>query len=132
MINQTGRAEHHLTHLGAWTGAWVISMAVATFGPNFIWDLQALTVIAVLINFIIGIGMILANIRHLRGLDELMRRIQLEAMGLSLGIGIVLGLSYSLLDITDVITTDAEISYLVILITLVYIVSLMINKRRYQ
>jgi len=132
MINQTGRAEHHLTQLGAWTGAWVISMAVATFGPNFIWDLQALTVIAVLINFIIGIGMILANIRHLRGLDELMRRIQLEAMGLSLGIGIVLGLSYSLLDITDVITTDAEISYLVILITLVYIVSLMINKRRYQ
>ena len=87
---------------------------------------------AVIINLIIGVGMILANIRYLRNLDELMRRIQLEAMGLSFGIGIVLGLSYSLLDITNVITSDAEISYLVILISLVYIVSLMVNKRRYR
>lgn len=132
MTNLTGRAENHLSNLGAWTGAWVISMAVATFGPNYIWDLQSLTIIAVLINLIIGVGMILANIRHMRNLDELMRRIQLEAMGLSLGIGIVMGLSYSLLDITNVITSDAEISYLVILISVVYIVSLVVNKRRYR
>jgi putative transcriptional regulator len=42
-----------------------------------------------LVNLAIGLGMIWANVRHLATLDEMIRRIQLEAMAFALGIGVV-------------------------------------------
>lgn len=120
-------------HLAYWTIAWTLSMAVATFGPKFIWEGNtALTVVAIVVNAAFGLGMILANIRHIKGLDELQQRIQLEAMGIALGVGVVGGLSYSLLDTTNVIAADAEISILVILIGLTYIVAIVAGNMRYR
>ena len=76
--------------------------------------------------------MILANKRHLNGLDEMQRKIQLEAMALSLGVGVVGGLSYSMLDVTNVISYDAEISHLVILIGLTYLAGTITGQFRYR
>lgn len=119
--------------LAFWAAAYVITMAVASFGPDFLWDYnQVLSIGGIVLNLGVGIGMILENIRHLNDLDELMRKIQLEAMGLSLGIGVVAGLSYTLFDVTNIIQGDAEIAYLIILIGLVYLTSLFVNYRRYR
>ena len=60
--------------------------------------------------------MILTNKRYLNGLDELMRKIQLEAMAISLGVGLVCGLSYELLEDIKLITFEPEVSHLIILI----------------
>lgn len=120
-------------NLALWTFLWVASMALATFGPKFIWDEQfALTLIGVIINTIFGAGMIIANVKHLNSLDELQKKIQLSAMGMALGVGVVGGLSYSLLDTTNLIGTDAEISFLVILISITYAISLVIGQIRYK
>ena len=86
----------------------------------------------VVVNAIFGVLMILVNIKHLNGLDELQKKIQLEAMGLALGVGIVGGLSYSLLDTTNLITQDAEISFLIILIALTYMAGIIIGQKRYK
>ncbi|MCJ8167211.1 hypothetical protein MKJ04_20390 [Pontibacter sp. E15-1] len=121
------------TRLAIWTVAWTGSMALAAFGPKFIWSENVmLTVLAILLNAGLGIGMILANIRHMKGLDELQQKIQLEAMGIALGVGIVGGLSYSLLDTTNVISGDAEISVLVILISLTYLGGIIMGQIRYK
>ena len=126
------RIHEKTLYLGIWTTAWVITMALATFGPEFLWDSQQwLTVIAILLNLSLGFGMIVANIRHLNVLDEMMQKIQLQAMALALGIGVVGGLSYALLDTTNIISSDAEIAYLVMLIAITYLVTLMVNHRRY-
>lgn len=115
------------------TGGYVISMALAVFGPTFLWgSVMWLTVLAIVINLGFGIGMILANIRHLNALDELMQKIHLQAMGIALGAGVVGGLTYSVMDITNIIASDAEISYLVMLISVSYLLSLVIIKKRYQ
>ena len=107
--------------LGAWTLAWLATMALATFGPKFIWESnQWLTILAILINLGVGFGMIVANKRHLKGLDEMHQKIQLEAMALSLGVGLVVGLGYSNLDVTNIIAFDAEISHMVMLMGLTY------------
>ena len=120
-------------HLGLWTAAWVVTMAIATFGPVFIWSSnKPITILAILINLAIGFGMILANIRHLKGLDEMHQKIQLEAMGLALGVSIVVGLSYSLLDTTDLIPFDAEIAFLVILMSLTYGAGIFAGLRKYR
>ncbi len=119
--------------LAYWTGAWVLTMALANFGPRLIWQSNTtLTAIAILINLAIGFGMILANKRHLKGLDEMHQKIQLEAMALSLGVGLVVGLSYSNLDVTNLITIDAEISHLVIVMSLTYLIGVITGLRKYR
>lgn len=132
MTSISQHSNKHVIRLGLWTGAWVISMAIASFGSQFLWESRALTYAAVITNLGLGIGVILVNIRYLKTLDEMMQQVQLEAMGLSLGIGVIAGLSYALLDTTNIIASDAEISHLVMLISIVYIVSLIINIRRYK
>jgi len=127
------RKNRIIYRLAYWSGAYVVTMAVANFGPRLLWDYnQLLTIGAIILNLLAGIGMILVNIQHLNVLDELMKKIQLEAMGLSLGVAIVAGLSYSLLDTTNIIPFDAEIAHLVILVGLVYLTSIVVNLRRYR
>lgn len=119
--------------LAYWTLAWLVTMAIATFGPQFLWSQDStLTPVAIGINLLTGFGMIRANKEHLKSLDELQQRIHLEAMGIALGVGLVVGLAYSNLDINNVITADAEISYLVILVALTYLASVFIGTRKYR
>ena len=119
--------------LAIWTTLWTSSMALATFGPKFIWDENtALTILAVILNAFFGVGMILMNIKHINSLDDLQKKIQLEAMGIALGAGVVGGLSYTILDTTNLIAQDAEISFLVIFISLTYLVGILIGQKRYK
>ncbi|WP_416305851.1 hypothetical protein [Neptunicella sp. SCSIO 80796] len=119
--------------LAYWTAAWVLSMAVATFAPKYVWaGNETLTIVAIAVNAFFGIGMIIANKNHLRSLDEMQQKIQLEAMGISLGMAVVGGLVYSNLDINNVISGDAEIGFLVIAIGLTYLASIFIGMRKYQ
>ena len=54
----------------------------------------------------IGFGMIRMFRQYLLGLDELQRKIQLDAMALSLGVGLVVGVSYELLEDIKLITFE--------------------------
>ena len=108
-------------------------MALANFGPRLFWhEREWLTVLAIAVNLVVGFGMILANRRHLKGLDEMHQKVQLEAMALSLGVGLVIGLAYSNLDVTNVIGFDAEISHLVILMGLTYGAGIALGLRKYR
>jgi hypothetical protein len=119
--------------LALWTWSWVASLAIATFGPAFIWDDHAfLTIFSILVNLANGILMILANRDLFNHFDELEKKIHLESMAISLGLAVVGGLTLSLLDQKDIIPFDAEIGFLVMFIGITYMVSLAINKRRYK
>ncbi len=120
-------------NLALWTALWLVSLALVTFGSKFLWDFNpAISILTILLNLGMGIGMILANIRYIRGLDELEQKININAMGIALGVGVVGGLSYSLLDITNVISSDAEISMIVALMGITYMAAIIIGKMRYQ
>jgi len=120
-------------NLKFWTILWVVSMAIATFGRIFIWDGNTgLNIVVILINLGFGAGMILANRKYINSLDDLQKKIQLDAMAIALGVGVVGGLSYSLLDQSNVITQDAEIGFLVILISLTYMVGTLIGQKKYK
>ena len=80
--------------LAYWTLSWVLSTAVATFGPLFIWgDFKLLTTITLLLNIGIGIIMIIANRNLFMEYDELQKDIHLKAMGITLGLATVLGIA---------------------------------------
>ncbi len=127
------RVNRNTLRLGYCTGAWLVTTALATFGPQFIWhDNTLLTASAIFINLAIGLATILANKHHLQSLDEMQQKIQLEAMALSLGVGFVCGLSYSLLDQSNLMAADAEISHLILLMGLTYLAGTVIGNRRYR
>ena len=131
--NLTTVTKKNTVNLAYWTGAWVLTTAFATFGPKFLWDFDTTgSLIAILVCLAIGVGMIIANMRYINGLDELQRKIQLEAMGVALGVAVVFGLAYSMLDQSNVISGDADIAYLVILIGLTYLGGTLIGQRRYK
>jgi len=124
--------KKNLYTLALWTWSWVATMAIAAFGPKYIWDDHTvLTTLAVSVNFIHGILMIFANRRMFNNFDELERKIHLESLALTLGLAVVVGLSYSLLDTTNLIAFNAEISNLVIFIGLTYLILVTVNTRRY-
>lgn len=118
--------------LALWTWSWVATLAIATFGPKFIWDdYQSLTVLAISFNLANGIMMIIANRRYFNIMDELQRKIHIEALAITLGLTVIAGLSFSLLDQTNLIAFDAEIGFLVGFIGITYMVDLLINRSRY-
>mgnify|MGYP006092209927 FL=1 len=80
----------------------------------------------------IGFGMIYANKRHLLGMDEMQRHIQYGAMALTLGVGLVVGVSYELLEDIKLITFEPEISHLILLMCLTYCIGIIVGNRRYQ
>ncbi len=131
--SRASRTQKNTVRLGIWTAAWVLSLAVATFGPLLLWgESRLLTGIALAANLAAGVGMILANKHHLSGLDELQQKIQLEAMALALGVALVVGMAYSAADTTGLMYKDAEISYLVILVSLTYLAGIFFGHRKYR
>ena len=116
----------------AWTLAWVVSLAFLSYGANFLWDNLLITKIGLLINLAIGVGMIIANKNLFKHYDELQKKIQFEAMALTLGLAVVVGLTYEVSFDFGVIDSEPEFEYLMFFICFSYITSTIINSLRYR
>lgn len=126
------RMRRHTLGLAAWTAAWVGSLALARFGPDGLWPAPSvLTPVALGVTVLVGIGMLVANKRHLLALDELQRALQLQAMAWSLGAGLVAGTAWVLLERQQLVVFDAGISHLLMFMALAYLAALAIGLRRY-
>ncbi len=126
------KEKKQILKLAGWTWSWVATLALAAFGPKFIWDgHEVLTGLAIVVNLINGIMMIVANRHHFNAMDELQRKIHIEALAVTLGLTVIAGLSFSLLDQTNLISFDAEIGFLVGFIGVTYMIALLINRKRY-
>lgn len=127
------RQKMNTVRLSYWTGAWVLSFALAAFGPKLIWNFNTgFTILGVVINLAVGFGMIVANRQYLQGLDEMHRKIFLDAGALSLGIGLVCGLSYEILEDIKLIAFQPELSHLIVLMCLTFLAGLIMGHRKYQ
>lgn len=120
-------------HLAYWTGSWVLTLALASFGQKYLWDYNtSISILFIVINTLIGVGMIMMNRKYMNGLDEMQRKVSLDAMAIALGVGVVGGLSYSLLGHANVIDFDAEIAHLVMLIGITYSIGIIVGTLRYK
>jgi hypothetical protein len=90
------------------------------------------TIGAQLLNLGTGIGMIVATRRYVQGLDEMQQKIFLQAGALTLGVGLVCGLSYEQLEDVGLISFEPEISHLVILMCITFLVGMIAGHRRYR
>lgn len=116
-----------------WTGAWLVTTALMTFGPVLLWNkAMVLTLLAVGLNVGVGVGVILANKNYLAELDELQRKVHLNAMGITLGVAMIVGIPFSVMDKYNVIPFRADIAHLMMLLGLTFLVSVLYWAWRYR
>ncbi len=127
----SGSAKNTIRFL-CWTFAWSMTMVLADKAILYEWHSSALiSAIAIVLNAGIGIGMILSYLRHLKYMDELQRKIQLDALAIAMGVALVGSFSYSLM-VTAKFITDAEVSDIILLMTFTFVVSVIVGHLRYR
>ena len=134
--NETTCKTHNTTgtgRLALWTLAWLASTALLRFGAEYIWDYQVVySIYALILHLVLGLAMIIANVKHLSNLDELQRKITMDAMGITLGIGLFAGIAYEQLADIKLISYEPEINHLIMLMAVTYIISIFLGNRKYK
>lgn len=116
--------------LAASTSLWLLSFAFLTFID---WsNSPGLKLLALSLNIAAGTYMILRNRAHLLGLDELQQRIQLNAMGTTLGIGLISFPILITLNQAGVLAQEWDVTLLLVLMSLTYIVAVLLGQLRYK
>jgi multisubunit Na+/H+ antiporter MnhF subunit len=117
--------------LALWTLAWLATLAVARFGPDLLWGGQATwSWIAVVVNLIVGAGVIVAYTRYLSRADELDRKIMLDALAVTLGVAWVTGFAYVVAHAAGLVTID--IAVLLAAPGVVFVLAVVAGKIRYR
>jgi hypothetical protein len=123
-----------LIWLAVWTLVWLASAVVARFGPSAVWHvLPVASWIAIALNVAAGVVVLVVHARYLRRVDELQRKVTLDAMAIALGVAVVGGIAYALASTARLVTFDANTaSYLSVLVCLVYGVATVVGNLRYR
>ena len=107
------------------TGIWVASVALLTFGPKVWWEYHVLTTLLVIaLNLLTGAMMLFAFFRHLKSMDELQRQTHLEAMALTLGITMLFTVVYGSLP-TAQLLADTHPTNILFVMGITYMLAVM-------
>lgn len=118
--------------LALWTFAWAATLAVARFGPERFWDSDLVSWIAVAANITAGVGWIVANARYLQAIDELHRKINQDALSVTLGVGFVGGFAYVVADNAGLVTRDVDVALAPVVLAVVYLLAIVVGYLRYR
>lgn len=113
-----------------WSLIWVGAFLAGDFliDGGSVQDSTVIVAITVLAGML-GVGWVRAYVRFIRQADELMRKIQLDAMAVALGAGFVVG--FSLIMLGDAGLIEARISHVLVCMAAVYMLAVIIGLRRF-
>lgn len=114
-----------------WSFLWGVSFVAVTQAIRKEWLPFGVTLVGVVVTALLGVATILAHHRFLRETDELRRKIEVEALALAYGIGVVGGLTYWQLVVAGIAPATGY-SYVFVAMILVHPVGVLIGHRRYS
>jgi len=115
-----------------WIFAWALSLGVISYLSDFQWyEAIWASTIGLVVHVGLGIGMVLAYKRFLSEADELEKKIQLDALALSVGVTIVAFSSYSVLEKIAGLPALTP-AYLIVVLALSYSVGLVAGRRNFR
>lgn len=127
------RIRTNIKRLFCWNGAWLAATALMSLGPKFLWNnALVFTLLAVGLDVAVGVGMVLATRKYVMELDELQRKVYLNALGIAMGVGLIVGIPLSVIGTYHVIPFHADFSFMVILMGLTFLVSFLHGTGRYR
>ena len=110
----------------AWMGTWLALIYV--IGRDWLSGFAATA--ASVVPLALGVGMIIAYRRYLGETDELRRKIEVDALALAFGVGLVGAFSYVLLERAGTVAR-ADPMQLVMLMVATYVIGVVLGHRRY-
>ena len=114
-----------------WSAAWILPFLGVNLAITNEWiKNEALETVAVAGVTLLGLGVLFAYRKFLGNADELMRKIQLDALALTVGVGIVFGFSYTLLEGAGIVAR-AEAMTLIMVMIVTYISGVVVGQRRF-
>jgi hypothetical protein len=114
-----------------WAFVWAFSFIAVTLGITKEGWPFGVTLAGVIGNSLFGIATVLAYRRFLQETDELRRKIEVEALALAFGVGLVGGLSYWLLLVSGAVPVwGFALVFSAMVVT--YSVGVLIGRRRYS
>ncbi|MEU4690943.1 hypothetical protein [Actinoplanes sp. NPDC023714] len=116
------------------TFGWTATIALARFGPGLLWETsnQVASWGAVALNVVAGFGWIVTFIRYLRAVDELERKIMLDALAVTLGVAWVAGFAYVVAHAADLVASELDVAALSVLMAVVFVGTIGVSKFRYR
>lgn len=130
--NYTSRVKKHTIRYISWSIAWAATLILADKAALYGWhSSDRLSLLLIIVNAGVGFAMLATYMQTLKVMDELQRKIQLIALALALGVGLVGGVSYSLL-VTTKFISDAEVTDLLLLMIFTYVAGSIIGQVRYR
>ena len=111
-----------------WTASFIISDKAKLYGW---WSEEWITITSLIFNAALGLWMIHCYRRLLASMDDLQRKIQLDALSMALGISLVGTVSYSLL-VTWGYIVDEEVTDIMLLMCVAYSVSVIYGSLKYR
>ena len=130
--NLPARDLKNANRVNLWAIAWAASLAIISFISKYEWYSGTWPIVlAFVFSSGIGVGMYLAYKRFLKELDELERKIQLDALASSVGVTLVVFGGYSILDKAG-LAPELQASSLIVLMALTYMAGIIVGRIRYQ
>lgn len=127
------RAAKNILQLFFWAAAWIGTCALMAIGPHTLWkENLTLSLIAVAINFCVGVGLILAHKRYLAGIDDLQRKVYLDALAITVGVVLIVTIPYSILERDAIVHVKDQVSSLMILMSVTFVASMAYGTWRYR
>ena len=116
-----------------WSMAMALTFVAATFviTGDIVTHAAATVVLAVGVAAL-GVVLVLAYRRFIDQTDELMRKIQLEALALTVGAGWVSAFVYSLLQNGDLVSAEWATTTLIMVLAITYTIGVVLGRRRYS
>jgi hypothetical protein len=116
-----------------WSLVWMSSWVGVTLALKSGWlAAGAPGIVAALVSACLGIGTALAYRRFLNEADEVQRQIELEALALGFGVGLVGGFAYWLLERSGAVpTSKSDLLYVLAATCFTYSAGVLLGKRRY-
>lgn len=116
------------------TLAWLATLALAQFGPALLWDaeLTALSWAAIGLNILAGVAWIVSFALFMRTIDELERKILLDAFTVTLGAGFVGAMAYAAASSAGLVPENFSIALFAVFLSVVYVIAFVVGNIRYR
>jgi hypothetical protein len=114
-----------------WVLLWGASFITVSLGIKRAWWPLGVTVAGVAVITLLGLASIFMYRRFLQETDELRRKIEVEALALAFGVGVIGGLSYWLLAVSGAVPAS-DLIYVFVAMILLHPLGVWIGQRRYS